>query len=90
MDGCPEVILIAQDARLQHAQPVVGRNRKRNPEADNSNEQGGVRTSLVGLRRGQQVVVFGMLAHKTLDELAFDREFAFLRPHRFEGCARQL
>ncbi len=42
------------------------------------------------LRRCQQVVVFRVLAHKTLDEFAFDRELASLRPHRVERRACQF
>src|SRR6266702_5154877 len=38
----------------------------------------------------QQVVVFGMLAHEALDELALDRELAPLSAHRIERCPRQL
>src|SRR5947209_3198165 len=38
----------------------------------------------------QQVVIFRMLAHKTLDELAFDRELAPLRTHGIERRACEL
>src|SRR4051812_37950129 len=38
----------------------------------------------------QQVIVFRVLAHETLQELAFDRELASLRRHRLQGRPRQL
>jgi hypothetical protein len=39
---------------------------------------------------GQQIIVIRMFRHEVPDEIAFDMEFAALRPHGVKGRASQL